>query len=216
MIESIFGPMFSGKTSELMRKINRHRLAKKKCLVINFKMDDRYSTEEKIVSHDQIMIDAMKVKTLNDIPQKLIDSSEVIGIDEAQFFRNLIDKAQEWANQGKIVIIAALDCTFQMKPFNKVTDLLAISEHVKKLSAVCMDCGKNAFFTKRITSEMGVELIGGLDIYKPVCRACFYCDEVSTPKKKMQRTNATVGEFSETDKENCNQLLVKTAKVKII
>ena len=185
MIESIFGPMFAGKTSELMRKIKRHRLAQKKCLVINFYADNRYSKEPKITSHDNLSIDAIKVKCLGDIKTSQINEVEVIGIDEGQFFVDLIEQAEKWANQGKIVIIAALDCTYQKKPFNKVTDLLAISEKVTKLSAVCMDCGKDAAFTKRISDEGEIELIGGLDIYKPVCRACFHLDHiVVTPKSK--------------------------------
>ena len=174
MIESIFGPMFAGKTSELMRKIKRHQLAQKKCLVINYHADSRYTSESKVISHDKISIDAIKVKSLSDITSKQTDLVEVIGIDEGQFFPDLIEKSETWANSGKIVIIAALDCTYQKKPFNNVTDLLAISEKVTKLSAVCMDCGKDAAFTKRITDEGQIELIGGLDKYKPVCRRCFH------------------------------------------
>ena len=196
MIESIFGPMFAGKTSELMRKIKRHQLAQKNCLVINFHADNRYTNEQKVTSHDKISIDAIKVKTLSDISSKQINHIEVIGIDEGQFFSDLIEQSEKWANAGKIVIIAALDCTYQKKPFNRVTDLLAISEKVTKLSAVCMDCGKDASFTKRTTSEGEIELIGGLDKYKPVCRACFHSPEImTTPKKTLKPMKENVGPF---------------------
>ena len=197
MIESIFGPMFAGKTSELMRKIKRHKLAQKKCLVINFHADNRYSKEPTITSHDQISISAIKVKTLSEVSSKQIESVEVIGIDEGQFFPDLIEQSEKWANMGKIVIVAALDCTSFLKPFNKVTDLLAISEKVTKLSAVCMDCGKDASFTKRILDEGPVELIGGLDKYKPVCRACFHREQlVVTPKKKVKTMKENVAPFN--------------------
>ena len=196
MIESIFGPMFAGKTSELMRKIKRHQLAQKNCLVINFYADNRYTKEEKVTSHDNISIDAIKVKTLSEVSPKKMQDIEVIGIDEGQFFSDLIEQSEKWANEGKIVIIAALDCTYQKKPFNGVTDLLAISEKVTKLSAVCMDCGKDAAFTKRTSSEGEIELIGGLDKYKPVCRMCFHSPKIlTTPKKTMKVMKENVDPF---------------------
>lgn len=198
MIESIFGPMFAGKTSELMRKIKRHRLAQKKCLVINYFADNRYSTEPKITSHDQLSIDAIKVKQLCEVPKNQLEDVQVIGIDEGQFFTDLIEQSEKWANEGKIVIVAALDCTYQKKPFNKVTDLLALSEKVTKLTAVCMDCGKDAAFTKRISSEGEIELIGGLDKYKPVCRACFH-NESKAVDLEMNKVNLNV-----MDKQNIN------------
>ena len=184
MIQSIFGPMFSGKTSELMRRIRRHRLAQKHCLVINFSKDNRYSSEMRITSHDKISIPALKVSRLSEIPESELQDKQVIGIDEGQFFEDLIEKSEQWANEGKIVIVAALDCTFQMKPFKKVTDLLAISETVDKLTSVCLDCGNDAAFTKRTSSEDSVELIGGIEIYKPVCRSCFWADEKEFEERK--------------------------------
>ena len=173
-IQSIFGPMFSGKTSELIRKIKRYNLAKKKCLVINFSKDNRYSSENKICSHDLVSIPAIKTHYLKDISSSFIADKQVIGIDEGQFFDDIVEMSQKWANEGKIVIVAALDSSFKMQPFKKVTELLAISEFVQKLSAVCMECGNDAAFTKRIIEEDSLELVGGIDSYKPVCRKCFF------------------------------------------
>lgn len=204
MIESIFGPMFSGKTSELMRKIRRHQLAQKKCLVINYFADNRYSDSSAVVSHDNMSIPAIKVRSLKEISAEHIEDVQVIAIDEGQFFPDLLEKAEAWANTGKVVIVAALDCTFQKKPFNGVTDLLAISEKVTKLSAVCMDCGQDASFTKRISSEGMVELIGGLDKYKPVCRRCFHDDsQPLTPKKTLKTLKENVAPFSISDEMTC-------------
>lgn len=172
-IQTIFGPMFSGKTSELMRRIRRHRLAQKSCLVINFVGENRYSVDTQITSHDLVSIPALKVARLSQIPEEQLRDKQVIAIDEGQFFEDIFEKSEEWANQGKIVIVAALDCTFQMKPFHRITELLAISESVDKLSSVCLDCGKDAAFTKRTTDHQAIELMGGIEMYKPVCRACF-------------------------------------------
>lgn len=204
MIESIFGPMFSGKTSELMRKIKRHQLAQKKCLVINYFADNRYSKSSSVVSHDNLSIPALKVRALKEISDEQVEHVQVIAIDEGQFFPDLLDKAENWANRGKVVIVAALDCTFQKRPFNRVTDLLAISEKVTKLSAVCMDCGQDASFTKRISSEGKVEVIGGLDKYKPVCRRCFHEEsEPVTPKKTLKKLKENVSPFSVTTEASC-------------
>ena len=214
MIEAIFGPMFSGKTSELMRKIKRHKLARKKCVVINYKNDNRYSSEGRIVSHDKLSIPASKVSRLCEVPKALLLDAEVVGVDEGQFFPDLIEYAEKWANEGKIVIVAALDATFQMKPFNKVTDLLSVAESVMKLKAVCMDCGKDASFTKRLSSEDEIELIAGLDKYKPVCRKCFFAEDPITPKKVLSKKLAEGCDFSafELDKENKTPLTGKNVR----
>ena len=188
MIQSIFGPMFSGKTSELMRRIRRHRLAQKHCLVINFSKDNRYTNKMMITSHDNISIPALKVSKLSEIPESELKDKEVIGIDEGQFFEDIIEKSEEWANMGKIVIVAALDCTFQMKPFKRVTDLLAISETVNKLTSVCLDCGNDAAFTKRTNNDESVQLIGGIEIYKPVCRNCYWSENQNQSNNSNEKT----------------------------
>ena len=172
-IEVIFGPMFSGKSTELQRKIRRYQIAEKRCLIINFAQDNRYCSDNTCVTHDLIKVDAFKVHKLSDA-DAIVNEHEIIGVDEGQFFEDLIEKVDEWANKGKIVIIAALDATFQRMPFNNVCNLLAIAEDVKKLHSVCNNCKRKGAFTKRITNSDELEVIGGLEAYKPVCRFCFY------------------------------------------
>ena len=172
-IEAIFGPMFSGKSTELQRKIRRYRFANKRCLVLNFHLDNRYSIEEVAVTHDKNMIDARKLQQLGDLTDEEIANHDVIAIDEGQFFVDLVEKAEEWANKGKIVIVAALDATFERRPFGNVCDLLAISEIVEKLSSICVLCGNNGHFTQRTSNSMDLKVVGGLEMYRPVCRTCF-------------------------------------------
>jgi len=98
---------------------------------------------------------------------------DVIGLDEAQFMKGSVEFAERWANAGKVVIVAALDATFERKPFGRMLELVPLAEQVQKLNAVCMLCHREASFTKRIGSETAVEVIGGSDMYLSTCRACF-------------------------------------------
>jgi len=172
-IEVVFGPMFSGKSSELIRRVRRHQIAKKECLVLNYAKDTRYTDSDACCTHDKNMLKATRINLLSQV-DSLVENQDVVAIDEGQFFDDLVYHAEKWANQGKIVIIAALDATFEMKPFGNICELLPLAESVKKLSAVCLDCGEKASFTKRVTNDKEIELIGHLDIYKPVCRKCFH------------------------------------------
>eukprot|EP00698_Gefionella_okellyi_P022423 TRINITY_DN7430_c0_g1_i2.p1 TRINITY_DN7430_c0_g1~~TRINITY_DN7430_c0_g1_i2.p1 ORF type:complete len:150 (+),score=31.34 TRINITY_DN7430_c0_g1_i2:263-712(+) len=106
-----------------------------------------------------------------------VDDYDCIGIDEGQFFPDIVDWAEEQANKGKAVIVAALDGTFQRKPFGSVLDLIPLAEAVTKLTAVCINCHQPAAFSKRIGSETAVEVIGGAEKYVSVCRACFHDTE---------------------------------------
>jgi thymidine kinase len=122
-IELILGPMFSGKSSEMMRKVRRYQHARKSCLVVNFLRDNRYSFEDVASTHDKyaigyprITIKATKAATLRELlPKALLH--DVIAVDEGQFFPDVVEVSEELANAGKVVIIAALDGTFQRKPF---------------------------------------------------------------------------------------------------
>ena len=173
-ISVIYGPMFSGKTTELLRRIRRHQIAERKCLLISYKNDNRYTEESKAFTHDKIEMDASKVGLLCDV-DGLVDEYEVIGIDEGQFFDDLLEKTEEWANKGKTVIVAALDADFNRKPFKEVCQLLPLAEKVKKLNSVCFFCNQKASFTKKTKGDKNqlVE-IGGKDVYQPACRKCFY------------------------------------------
>ena len=168
--------MFSGKSTELQRKIKRYQHANKKCLVINYIKDNRYSSEDVASTHDLVMIPAKKMHHLSDLSDAKALEYDVIGIDEGQFFDDLITTVDRWANYGIIIIIAALDSTFQRKGFGSVPELIAISENVKKLSSICTECNNKASFTKRLSKDTDVEVVGGSEIYKPVCRNCFNKD----------------------------------------
>lgn len=177
-IELIFGPMFSGKTSELIRRIRRYKHAKHRCVLLKWKADTRYS-ESKAATHDKQEEDAVPVCHLpiGGVPvdgAPDLRDTQVIGIDEGQFFGEIYDFA-EWAvRSGKTVIIAALDGTFQRKPFGRVLELVPLADAVTKLNAVCMKCcALEAPFSKRITNELDIQVIGGAEKYIAVCRKCY-------------------------------------------
>ncbi|ABI99059.1 thymidine kinase [Deerpox virus W-1170-84] len=172
-IQLILGPMFSGKSTELIRLLRRYQLAKYKCNIIKYSKDDRYGNDEFLYTHDKLSIPAISSKTLNEAYSHIIDV-DVIGIDEGQFFPDIVNFSESMANIGKIVIIAALDGTYKRSPFNDILQLIPLSEKVIKLNAVCMNCCGEASFSKRISDEKEIEIIGGSEKYKSVCRKCYF------------------------------------------
>ena len=171
-IEIICGPMFCGKTEELIRRLKRALIAKKNVSIFKPQIDNRYSANH-IVSHNNNSIESKTIKSINEI-LKLSKDSDVIGIDEAQFFSNkIIDLSDKLANQGKRVIIAGLDKDFLSNPFEPISQLLAKAEYITKLYAICMQCGKKAFFSKRITKENKRIIVGEKDKYEARCRECY-------------------------------------------
>ncbi|KAG8189275.1 hypothetical protein JTE90_019035 [Oedothorax gibbosus] len=180
-IQVIFGPMFSGKTTELIRRLRRYEIAKNKCLIVKYANDLRYDSDS-IATHDRQCLAAIKSTTLTDL-KELAANYSVIGIDEGQFFPDTVSFAEEMANKGKIVIVAALDGTFQRKAFGDILQLVPLAESVIKLTAVCMFCFDEASFTKRIGTETQVEIIGGTDKYMAVCRRCYQQEDSTIPQK---------------------------------
>ncbi|XP_045211513.1 thymidine kinase, cytosolic-like [Mercenaria mercenaria] len=180
-IQVIFGPMFSGKTTELMRRMKRYQIANYKCLVIKYANDTRYD-QEGIATHDRQILPAVAATELSQMEQ-LSDQYEIIGIDEGQFFPDVVSFCDRMANRGKTVIVAALDGTFQRKGFGDILNLVPLAENVIKLSAVCMTCNSDGHFTKRTTKEQSVEVIGGADMYQAVCRECFTSPIKKSPRK---------------------------------
>jgi thymidine kinase len=170
-IQLIFGPMFSGKTTELLRRIKRYKIANRICLLIKYRVDDRYSNEN-VSTHDKQMCKAKPVEHLRDALEEAFEA-QVIGIDEGQFFPAIVEFCELLASRGKIVIVAALDGTFERKPFGKVLELVPLAEKVTKLSAICYICKKDASFTWRLGNEKKVEVIGGDELYTAVCRTCY-------------------------------------------
>ncbi|GAU92008.1 hypothetical protein RvY_04159-2 [Ramazzottius varieornatus] len=170
-IQLIFGPMFSGKTTELLRRVNRYRIAKYKTLLIKFAKDVRYD-EECVSTHDRHTGTARKALCLKECLAEC-EVHDVIGIDEGQFFPDILEVAEALANKGKTVIVAALDGTYQREGFGDIIKLVPKAEKIDKLSAVCIICNEDAAYTRRFTAETAVELIGGADKYMAVCRECF-------------------------------------------
>ena len=172
-IEIICGSMFSGKTEELLRRLKRAEFAKQKVAVFKPLIDTRYDAR-KIVSHDSNAIKSKPVKLAIEILDQ-IDNTEVIAIDEAQFFdKELIRISNLLANQGKRVVIAGLDMDFKGKPFGIMPDLLAIAEHITKVHAICIECGTAANHSYRLTKNQQLIELGDKLEYKALCRDCFF------------------------------------------
>lgn len=172
-IEVIAGSMFSGKSEELIRRLNRARIARQRVQVFKPGIDERYSIEE-IASHSGQKHISIPVATTAEMMSQVADDTEVIGIDEAQFFdMAIIDAANDLAESGKRVIIAGLDQDFMGKPFEPMPQLLSIAEFITKTHAICVKCGSTANYSQRtVESEERVE-VGAADKYEARCRKCF-------------------------------------------
>ncbi|ESO85025.1 hypothetical protein LOTGIDRAFT_236045 [Lottia gigantea] len=201
-IQIIFGPMFSGKTTELVRRLKRYQIANYNVLVIKYSKDTRYDDND-IATHDRQTLPAVSTEKLYDLKSKA-QQFEVIGIDEGQFFPDVVKFCNEMANAGKTVIVAALDGTFQKQGFGNTLELVPLAEHIIKLSAVCMMCYNEAYFTKRKSNETAVEVIGGADKYLAVCRSC----HESSPVKQSPQKRSPFKERSNTPQ--INTLSIKT------
>lgn len=179
-IQMILGPMFSGKSTELIRRLKRLQIAKYKCLTVKYSKDMRYDPND-ISTHDQVKLKAsIAVNELNPI-REMAENYEVIGIDEGQFYPDISSFSEDMANAGKIVIIAALDGTFQRKPFENIVSMIPHCEKVEKLNAICMFCYGEAAYTKRTTNDTEIEVIGGSESYMAACRKCHLSSDPSKP-----------------------------------
>ena len=171
-------------------------------MIVKYSKDLRYD-EEGIATHCGMKIPAtVSTMRLEQITNNiLMEDYDVIGIDEGQFFPDVVDWAESMANMGKVVVVAALDGTFQRKPFGDILSLVPLAEEVTKLKAVCMNCFEEAAFSKRITSddEGKVEVIGGADKYMAVCRSCFHHSAVkiaASPRMPVKTMSSSIKEES--------------------
>ena len=172
-IEVIAGSMFSGKSEELIRRLNRARIARQRVQVFKPGIDERYSIEE-IASHSGQKHMSIPVATTAEMMKQVKDDTEVIGIDEAQFFdMAIIDAANELAESGKRVIIAGLDQDFTGKPFEPMPQLLSIAEFITKTHAICVKCGSTANYSQRTVESEELVEVGAADKYEARCRRCF-------------------------------------------
>jgi thymidine kinase len=175
-IEIISGCMFSGKTEELIRRLKRAKIAKQNVVIFKPKIDIRYSANE-IVSHSDQSLPSILVNESVDI-LKFSKGSQVVGIDEAQFFSDdIVQVCNQLANEGKRVIAAGLDQDYRGIPFGPMPQLLAIAEYITKTLAICVECGNPADKTQRKITSSKLVVVGAADIYEARCRKCHYIPE---------------------------------------
>ena len=185
-IEVICGPMFSGKSEELIRRIRRAQIARQRVQLFKPSIDDRYS-EHEIVTHSQQRLPSTPVASSPDIIDCLDDKTEVIGIDEAQFFDDdLTEVCNRLANLGKRVIVAGLDMDYRGEPFAPIPALMAIAEYVTKQLAICVRCGNPANHTHRLTDNTQRIVVGSQDTYEARCRQCFEHPETAPAEAREE------------------------------
>lgn len=178
-IEVVVGPMFSGKSEELIRRVRRAAIARQRVQIFKPSIDGRYSTTQ-ITSHSGLGIPCETVNKATEIVSRVQPRTEVIGIDEAQFLgEELVDVCSNFAALGKRVIVAGLDADFRGHPFEPIPQLMTIAEEIRKLLAICVRCGNPAVHTQRIVDNDELIVVGGADQYEARCRQCFEPHAVS-------------------------------------
>jgi thymidine kinase len=172
-IEVIAGSMFSGKSEELIRRLRRAKIARQKVQVFKPEVDSRFSNDH-IVSHSEMRHASANSRSAAEVLAKVDPDTEVVGIDEGQFFDNeLVSVANELAQRGVRVIIAGLDQDYTGKPWEPMPQLLAIAEYITKTHAICMKCGQPANYTQRTFESEERVAVGGEGMYEARCRNCF-------------------------------------------
>jgi thymidine kinase len=172
-IEVIAGSMFSGKSEELIRRLRRAKIARQKVQVFKPEIDSRFSNDQ-IVSHSEMRHESSNIRSAKEVLAKVESDTEVVGIDEGQFFDNeLVRVANELAQRGVRVIIAGLDQDYTGKPWEPMPQLLAIAEYITKTHAICMKCGQPANYTQRTFDSQERVAVGGEGMYEARCRSCF-------------------------------------------
>jgi len=172
-IEVIAGSMFSGKSEELIRRLRRAKIARQKVQVFKPRIDVRYHADY-IVSHSEMRHESNAVESAAELLERVADDTDVVGIDEAQFFDNeLVAVANELASRGVRVILAGLDQDYLGNPFEPVPQLLAVAEYITKTHAICVRCGQPANYSQRIVENPNRVAVGATDMYEARCRRCF-------------------------------------------
>ena len=175
-LEVICGPMFSGKSEELIKRIRRAQIARRRVQIFKHGIDARYDATN-IVSHSQQSLPGIAVTDARDILNLVDDRTELVAIDEGQFFdASLVRVADELANRGLRVIVAGLDQDYRGRPFEPMPQLMAVAEYVDKTLAVCMQCGAPANRSQRLVATADRVVVGGAGKYEARCRRCFHPD----------------------------------------
>lgn len=177
-IEVVIGPMYSGKSEELIRRIKRAKIAKQKIVVFKPRIDNRYSKED-VVSHSGDSVGAIPISNPKEIYNHIDNKTQVVGIDEVQFFdEEIVEIAVDLANKGIRVIAAGLDMDFKGEPFGPTPKLLAVSEFVDKIQAICSVCGQPATRSQRLINgeparyDDPIIQVGAVESYEARCRKC--------------------------------------------
>lgn len=181
-LEVIAGPMYCGKTEELIRQVKRAAIGKKKVQAFNHTIDNRYGTQKKLFSHNGQSHASEKVSSSTELLSSVRRDTEIVAIDEAQWFgESLTGVIESLLEQGKKIIVSGLAMTFDQKPFVPIPTLMAMADKVTKLSAVCTVCGEEAVFHKRTSKDKTVDslisdpsLVGKIDAYEARCRTCWH------------------------------------------
>ena len=206
-IELILGPMFSGKSTRLIEQMRKYVYKAKKTIMVKYYADQRYSEKSEVVTHDLIKYYSINCKLLGNSFDTL-KQYDVIGIDEGQFFADLVEVCEELALMGKIILIAALNGDFRMEPFPVIQRIISKSDKIKLLKAYCFNCHKDAKFSLRIVQSNETVLIGAGEAYKPACREChvFF-------SKQRENGNLDINKIEAKDnKENLTPLKNKELK----
>ena len=181
-VEVICGPMFSGKSEELIRRVTRYQIARVPVQTFKPRLDVRYAATE-VVSHSSLKVDAIPVETAAELLRRVEDSTEVIGIDEGQFFDDLlVEVVEQLAGAGKQVIVAGLDTDFLRRPFEPIPTLCDRAEYVTKMLAVCHRCGGPGMYTQRIVHSDDLVVLGAQGAYEARCRMCYDPTEPEQPE----------------------------------
>jgi thymidine kinase len=191
-IEVVVGSMFSGKSEELIRRLRRAQIARQKVQIFKPALDTRYATDH-IVSHSEMRIPSTAVASARELLERVEADTEVVGIDEGQFFDpELPAVCNTLADRGKRVIVAGLDQDYLGKPFEPMPQLLAIAEYITKTLAICMVCGNPANHTQRLVPSDDRVLLGTQGTYEARCRRCFDPTLASAPASSVSTAKAEI------------------------
>lgn len=180
-VEVICGPMFSGKSEELIRRVTRSKIARIPVQVFKPALDDRYGMSE-VVSHSALKVEAIPVEGSTHLLRSIREDTRVIGVDEGQFFDDgLVDIVDNLAATGLQVIVAGLDTDYLRRPFGPIPALSDRAEYVTKMLAVCHRCGGPALYTQRTVRSDDLVVLGAQDAYEARCRMCYDPDEPEQP-----------------------------------
>jgi thymidine kinase len=172
-VEVIVGSMFSGKSEELIRRLRRAQIARQKVQVFKPKIDDRYSIEQ-IASHSGMTHVSKPVMTAAELMAQMEADTQVVGIDEGQFFdMEIVEAVNQLARDGKRVIVAGLDQDYMGRPFEPMPQLLSVAEFITKTHAICVKCGNTANYSQRTSDSTARVEVGASDKYEARCRKCF-------------------------------------------